>query len=112
MDFKPDATQEEITRLAATVLRRDPERPWQALADSGLLLLALPAGLDGDDPGLAEVALVLTEVGRAAAATPALASLALGALPIGKLGSARTCCPPSLPVPRWSRPRCTNSRLR
>ncbi|WP_370942869.1 acyl-CoA dehydrogenase family protein [Amycolatopsis sp. cg5] len=89
MDFTPDATQAEITRLAATVLRRDPERPWQALAESGLLALALPAELDGDGLGLAEVALVLTEVGRAAAQAPALAALALGVLPIDRLGSPR-----------------------
>jgi alkylation response protein AidB-like acyl-CoA dehydrogenase len=90
VDFTLDDTQREIAGLASVVLRKEPDpgRAWHALADSGLLSLALPPELGGDGLGVAEVALVLTEVGRAAAGVPALAALALGVLPINHLGSA------------------------
>ncbi|WIX89250.1 acyl-CoA dehydrogenase family protein [Amycolatopsis sp. DG1A-15b] len=99
MDFALDDTQTEIAALAAKVLGdfRDPGgRPpkpavedgsWRALASAGLLALALPPELDGDGLGVAEVAQVLTEVGRAAAPVPAYAALALGVLPIESLGT-------------------------
>jgi alkylation response protein AidB-like acyl-CoA dehydrogenase len=91
VDFTLDDVQREIADLASVVLRKelDPDRAWRALADSGLLALALPPELGGDGLGVAEVALVLTEVGRAAAPVPALAALALGVLPVNRLGSAR-----------------------
>ncbi|MEC3977125.1 acyl-CoA dehydrogenase family protein [Amycolatopsis sp. H20-H5] len=90
MDFTLDDTQTEIVSLAASALRRsaDPGEQWHALAGTGLLSLSLPPELDGDGLGVAEVALVLTEVGRVAAAVPAFAALALGVLPLGALGSA------------------------
>ncbi|MDQ0380144.1 acyl-CoA dehydrogenase family protein [Amycolatopsis thermophila] len=87
MDFTLDATQAEIAALTADVLAREPEHAWPALAKAGLLTLALPAELDGDGLGPAEIAVVLTEVGRAAAPVPALASLALGVLPLNRHGS-------------------------
>jgi alkylation response protein AidB-like acyl-CoA dehydrogenase len=89
VDFTLDEAQREIAELASVVLRkgRDPDQTWRALADSGLLALALPAELGGDGLGVAEVAMLLTEVGRAAAQLPALAALALGVLPINQLGS-------------------------
>ncbi|MBB4684871.1 acyl-CoA dehydrogenase family protein [Amycolatopsis jiangsuensis] len=89
MDFTPDDTQAEITALGARVLAKsdEPAQQWRALADAGLLTLALPADLGGDGLGVAEVAPVLTEVGRAAAAVPAYAVLALGILPVEALGT-------------------------
>jgi hypothetical protein len=91
VDFTPDDTQAEITALTARVLTKadEPAGQWRAMADAGLLALALPADLDGDGLGVAEVAQVLTEVGRAAAAVPAYAALALGVLPVETLGSPR-----------------------
>lgn len=88
MDFQFDETQTEVTALTARVLgkEREPADTWRALADSGLLALALPAELGGDGLGVAEVALVLTELGRVASPVPALASLAFGVLPVGALG--------------------------
>ena len=69
MDFTLDDVQREIADLASVVLRKelDPDRAWRALAESGLLALAVPAELGGDGLGVAEVAMVLTEVeiGRA-----------------------------------------------
>ena len=49
---------------------------------AGLLSLALPAELGGDELGVQATAAVLTEVGRRAARIPALATLALGVLPV------------------------------
>lgn len=87
MDFTLDETQCEIAALAADILRRETgDQAWPALAKAGLLSLALPAELGGDGLGVAEVAIVLTELGRAAAEAPALA-LALGLLPLDELGS-------------------------
>ncbi len=57
---------------------------WRQLARAGLLSLALPADLGGDELGMQATAAVLTEVGRHAARIPALATLALGALPIAR----------------------------
>ncbi len=88
MDFTLDETQTEIAALAAKVLGSGDD-PWRALADSGLLALALPPDLEGDGLGIAEVAQVLTEVGRAAAPVPACAALALGVLPVETLGTPR-----------------------
>ncbi|UOX84859.1 acyl-CoA/acyl-ACP dehydrogenase [Amycolatopsis sp. FBCC-B4732] len=86
MDFTLDDTQSEIAALAAKVLGAEDD-PWRALAGSGLLALALPPDLEGDGLGVAEVAQVLTEVGRAAAPVPAYAALALGVLPVETLGT-------------------------
>lgn len=59
---------------------------WRALAKAGLLGLALPPELGGDGLGVAEVAALLTELGRSAAPVPAL-TLALGLLPLQALGT-------------------------
>jgi alkylation response protein AidB-like acyl-CoA dehydrogenase len=86
VDFTLDDTQTEIAALAAKVLGA-PGDPWRALAGAGLLALALPPDLEGDGLGVAEVAQVLTEAGRAAAPVPAYAALALGVLPVETLGT-------------------------
>ncbi|GAB3905238.1 hypothetical protein GCM10029964_100190 [Kibdelosporangium lantanae] len=87
MDFSLDETQREIATLAADVLRRDPDQPWKALDQAGLLGLARPERLGGDGLGVIETCVVLAEVGRAAVDTPALATLALGVLPIVHMGT-------------------------
>ncbi|MBS9374070.1 acyl-CoA dehydrogenase family protein [Rhodococcus sp. B50] len=89
MDFARDETQEEIAGVAAGLLKRGlaDEALWAALADADLLSLALPERLGGSGLGLGEVATVLTEIGRGAAQTPALATLGLGVLPILALAS-------------------------
>ena len=86
MDFTLDDTQTEIAALTAKVLGAVDD-PWRALTDAGLLALALPPDLEGDGLGVAEVAQVLTEVGRAAAPVPAYAALALGVLPVEAPGT-------------------------
>jgi 3-oxo-4-pregnene-20-carboxyl-CoA dehydrogenase alpha subunit len=105
MDFTRGEAELEVSRLAGQVLGaagRDapasaasqaepgpqPAPPdldsatWKELGQAGLLALALPASLGGDGLGVGEVAAVLTEVGRHAARVPALATLALGVLPV------------------------------
>ena len=90
MDFALDDTQRTIAALARDTLTREPEdAAWKALGRAGLLSLAVPERLGGSALGLLETALVLTEVGRAAAFLPALHTLALGVLPIATHGSAR-----------------------
>lgn len=87
MDFKLDETQQEIARLAADVLGRESDTPWKALGEAGLLALAVPERLGGDGLGVLETAVLLTEVGRRAVDVPALATLALGVLPIVTYGT-------------------------
>jgi 3-oxo-4-pregnene-20-carboxyl-CoA dehydrogenase alpha subunit len=100
MDFTLDETQQAVARLAAEVLdRARPPQPrhagaaegfdsaqWKELGQAGLLSLALPDWLGGDGLGVLETALVLTEAGRRAASLPALATLALGVLPVVRWG--------------------------
>ncbi|HTZ93792.1 MAG TPA: acyl-CoA dehydrogenase family protein [Streptosporangiaceae bacterium] len=90
MDFTRSEAEIEVSELAAQVLAGssqpaaadfDTDR-WQQLAQAGLLALALPAELGGDELGVQAVAAVLTEAGRNAARIPALATLALGVLPV------------------------------
>lgn len=92
MDFTLDGTQRAIADLAGDVLDGTgtdaPERAWKALGQAGLLSLAVPARLGGDGLGTVEVAVLLAEIGRRAVAVPALATLALGVLPVARWGSA------------------------
>lgn len=60
---------------------------WKELAQAGLLGLAVPGFLGGEGLGVAETAVLLTEAGRAAACVPALATLAMGVLPVTRWGS-------------------------
>jgi len=103
MDFTPDETLRDVAELAASVLRAEPdhsrtttalasplgydETAWKAMAQAGLLSLAIPTEHGGDGLGAVEVAAVLTEVGRQTLPVPALATLALGVLPVAALGT-------------------------
>ena len=105
MDFTLSEAAVEASRLAAQVLgaARLAGSPtgagdaaadldcslWKELGQSGLLSLALPAELGGDDLGVEATAAVLTEVGRQAARVPALATLALGVLPVVRSADAK-----------------------
>ena len=104
MDFSPDETQRAVAELTRTVLRgAEPDHArataalagesgydeslWKAMAQAGLLFLAVPESVGGDGFGPLEVAAVLTEVGRQTLPVPALATLALGVLPIARFGT-------------------------
>jgi 3-oxo-4-pregnene-20-carboxyl-CoA dehydrogenase alpha subunit len=95
MDFTLGETEQAVASAAAEVL--DHARPpaeagaddhalWKELSRAGLLSLALPAFLGGDELGVMAVATALTEIGRRAAPVPALATLALGVLPVVRWG--------------------------
>jgi alkylation response protein AidB-like acyl-CoA dehydrogenase len=91
VDFTPGEAETEAARLAAQVLRTAAPSGadfdgglWKELGHAGLLSLALPADLGGENLGVLATAAVLTEVGRHAARIPALATLALGVLPVAR----------------------------
>ncbi|MDV6014191.1 acyl-CoA dehydrogenase family protein [Haloechinothrix sp. LS1_15] len=101
MDFSPDENQRAAAELAAEVLAKEraaehdgagaatpyQQQVWSAMATVGLLGLALPPDLDGDGLGIAEIAVVLREVGKSGARVPALATLAFGVLPVATRGT-------------------------
>jgi 3-oxo-4-pregnene-20-carboxyl-CoA dehydrogenase alpha subunit len=90
VDFALNDTQRTIAAVAAETLAREPaEAAWKALGRAGLLALGVPARLGGEGLGVVEIAVLLTEVGRAAVPLPALQTLALGVLPIAVLGTER-----------------------
>lgn len=93
LSFSPD--QDELRALARRILSdactpehlRDVAASdsgtdlalWKALADAGLVGIALAESAGGGGYGFLEAAIVLEEVGRAAAPVPALAVMALAA---------------------------------
>jgi alkylation response protein AidB-like acyl-CoA dehydrogenase len=90
-DFELDDAQQAIVHLAGDVLSDNTdtsERLWKGLGQAGLLGLAVPARLGGAGLGALATGLVLTEIGRHAAAVPALPTLALGVLPVARWGTA------------------------
>jgi 3-oxo-4-pregnene-20-carboxyl-CoA dehydrogenase alpha subunit len=100
MDFTVSEAEAAATELAARVLSASGPVAtaadadgratdldgslWKELGQAGLLSLAVPAELAGDGLGVQATAAVLTEVGRHAARIPALATLALGVLPVAR----------------------------
>ncbi len=96
MDFTLGETEQAVASAAAEALDRarpvpgepgaDDPALWKELGRAGVLSLALPAFLGGDELGVMAVATALTEIGRRAAAVPALATLALGVLPVARWG--------------------------
>jgi alkylation response protein AidB-like acyl-CoA dehydrogenase len=104
VDFRLDEPQQALADLAASVLRGGfddarvlaalgsaggyDEAAWKAMGQAGLLALGLPESVGGDAMGALGTALVLTEVGRQVLPLPALATLALGVLPVAAYGTA------------------------
>ena len=103
MDFTQNDNQRELAALVRTILaervsqerlreveaggdRFDPAL-WADLAAAGVLSAALPESLGGAGLGLLEQCSVLTEIGRAVAPVPYLASVLLGAGAIAAFGS-------------------------
>ena len=130
MDFTLDDTQQCGRRsgrdraAAATPTTRAPSRRWpsdagydetlwKAMAQAGLLSLAVPTALGGDGLGAVEVAAVLTEVGRQTLPLPALATLALGVLPSSRSAArAAAVLRRRSATARCSPRRCSRWRLR
>jgi len=97
VDFTLGETQQAVVRAAAHVLDRsqppaagqdepDDRALWKELGQAGLLGLAMPTWLGGEGLGVMDTAVLLTEVGRRAAQIPALATLAMGVLPVVRWG--------------------------
>jgi len=100
VDFALGETQQAVAAAAAPVLDRSHPPPapaedgralwdealWKELAHAGLLGLAVPDWLGGDGLGVMDTAVLLTEVGGRAAPVPALATLAMGVLPVVRWG--------------------------
>jgi 3-oxocholest-4-en-26-oyl-CoA dehydrogenase beta subunit len=102
MDFTQDEAERELADLARKILtgRLTPERLraveagdgfdralWADLAAAGILSAALPEALGGAGLGLLAHCAVLTELGRAVAPVPYLASIVLGAGAVARFGT-------------------------
>lgn len=85
MDFTPDPAQQAVADVVNSVLDR--ENSWAALVSGGVAALGVPERLGGDGVGLPEIATALTEIGRHATLSPALATLGLGTLPVLDMAS-------------------------
>jgi 3-oxocholest-4-en-26-oyl-CoA dehydrogenase beta subunit len=102
MDFTQNEAERELADLARKILtdRLTPERLraveagdgfdralWADLAGAGILSAALPETLGGAGLGLLAQCCVLTELGRAVAPVPYLASIVLGAGALARFGT-------------------------
>ncbi len=113
MDFSLTQPQDELSALCRRILGDhatparlaeleqagsgfDPEL-WADLAAAGVLGATLPSDAGGDGYGLAEQCSILTEVGRAVAPAPFLATVVLGAGAIARFGTPEQC-------QRWAAP--------
>ena len=81
-----DSVLDEVRSVIGDVLDRG-DGSWRALHEAGLLALAAPKEFGGEDLGLAEVAVLLHEVGRRAVELPVWETLACGLLPLVRSGS-------------------------
>lgn len=105
MDFSIAEEQQEIVNLAKQILvdqstherlkaletsdgPRFDANLWSDLAQAGLIGLAVPEVHGGGGLGFHELALILEEVGRTAAAVPYFETTVLGAMPIVEFGDA------------------------
>ena len=84
--FEGHATPERVKEVERSEERVDREL-WRALADAGLLAIAVPEEHGGSGLGLVELCLLLEQQGRRVAPVPLWPTLVLGALPIAELGS-------------------------
>jgi 3-oxocholest-4-en-26-oyl-CoA dehydrogenase beta subunit len=101
MDFMQNEGERELAVLSRDILtgRLTPERLraseadgfdpalWADLASAGVLAAALPEPLGGAGLGLLAQCAVLTEIGRAVAPVPYLASIVLGASALARFGT-------------------------
>lgn len=102
MDFSFTDDQIAVRDLAGTILEREltvdrlkaaaagdgvDARAWRALADAGLVGIALPEDVGGAGLGLVELSLVLEQIGRHVAPVPLWTTVCLGALAIDRFGT-------------------------
>src|SRR2546421_9793402 len=84
--FGGHATTERVKEAERSDERVDREL-WRALADAGLLAIAVPEEHGGSGLGLVELSLLLEQQGRRVAPVPLWPTLVLGALPIAEFGT-------------------------
>ncbi|HEY4397295.1 MAG TPA: acyl-CoA dehydrogenase family protein [Acidimicrobiia bacterium] len=84
--FAGHATTERVKEVERSETRVDRDL-WRALADAGLLGIAVPAEHGGSGLGLVELCLLLEQQGRRVAPVPLWPTLVLGALAIAELGT-------------------------
>ena len=85
MDFSPDEGQLAVADVVTSALDRDND--WDALVAGGVVAFGVPERLGGDGLGLPEITSALTEIGRHATVSPALATLGFGLIPLLDLAS-------------------------
>lgn len=85
MDFTAEPAQQAVADVVNTVLDRD--NCWEALVSGGVTALGVPERLGGDGVGLPELTTALTEIGRHATISPALATLGLALIPLLDMAS-------------------------
>ncbi len=86
--FTDKATHERVKQIERGGGPRFDRALWSEVAKVGLLGTAVPTEHGGAGLGFLEVALIVEQVGRAAAPIPLLETLVLGALPLAEFGSA------------------------
>jgi 3-oxocholest-4-en-26-oyl-CoA dehydrogenase beta subunit len=84
--FEGHGTPERVKEVERSEERVDREL-WRALADAGLLAIAVPEEHGGSGLGLAELCLLLEQQGRRVAPVPLWPTLVLGAPAIAEFGS-------------------------
>jgi 3-oxocholest-4-en-26-oyl-CoA dehydrogenase beta subunit len=84
--FEGHATTERVKEIERSDDRVDHEL-WRALADAGLLAIAVPEEHGGSGLGIVELCLLLEQQGQRVAPVPLWPSLVLGALPIAEFGT-------------------------
>lgn len=85
--FGDRCTHEHLRTLERSGAPRFDRELWSALADAGLLGIAVPEAHGGAGLGMLELAQILEAAGRHAAPVPLWETLALGALPLARYGS-------------------------
>jgi 3-oxocholest-4-en-26-oyl-CoA dehydrogenase beta subunit len=84
--FEGHATTERVKEIERSDERVDREL-WHALAEAGLLAIAVPEEHGGSGLGLIELCLLLEQQGRKVGPVPLWPTLVLGALPIAEFGT-------------------------
>jgi alkylation response protein AidB-like acyl-CoA dehydrogenase len=85
--FADKASHERVRQIERAGGPRFDRELWDAVAQAGLLGIAVPQAQGGAGLGFLEVALIVEQAARAAAPIPFLETVVLGALPIAEWGS-------------------------
>lgn len=86
--FTDKASHERVRQIERAGGPRFDRELWDAVAQAGLLGIAVPQEHGGAGLGFLEVALIVEQLARAAAPIPFVETVVLGALPIAEWGSA------------------------